>query len=371
MSNLSYKIIVDKDSTNSEYCNKIISSIDNKEEISYLAEEEITKILSEPETTDIAKNKQTLIFTKNKGSWLKACPGTTGNYLCCNYQILNFASNCNMNCTYCILQAYFQHSKLLIFSNTDSMFKELDEKVKNRIDRPFLRIGTGEFTDSLCIDDITGFSKLVIPYFTKLDNAILELKTKSVKIDNLLKLDPKQKIVASWSMNSERINKSEELDTTSLEERLIAARKCEDAGYWLGFHFDPIIIYEGWEEEYEEVVNRIFDAVKNPDHIAWISLGCLRYPPFLNDMIKNRYPDSKLPYGEFIMGNDNKMRYFKPLRVEVYKKMNNWIKKRSKNVPVYLCMESSSVWKSAFGMDVRSNKPIADLLDNSVRRKYA
>jgi len=44
---------------------------------------------------------------------------------------------------------------------------------------------------------------------------------------------------------------------------------------------------------------------------------------------------------------DGKVRYLENQRIEVYTKMHEWIKRRSKNLIVYLCMESSSVWKAA------------------------
>ncbi len=44
----------------------------------------------------------------------------------------------------------------------------------------------------------------------------------------------------------------DEHGTASLSERLLAARRCQDAGYRLGFHFDPIVEYPNWEDDYED-----------------------------------------------------------------------------------------------------------------------
>ena len=363
MSYYPHKVLVDARVKSEPYCKKIVSSLKPGIPVQYLPEEGVPEYLSTPTGRETGNKNNRLILTANKGAWLKPCPGTTGNYICCNYQILNFGTNCNMNCSYCILQAYFQHSEMTIFCNLNDMFAELEKRLA-KTNRPFLRIGTGEFTDSLCIDHITGFSKIIVPFFAEADRAILELKTKTNQIENLLALEPRRKIVVSWSMNSERISRSEEHGAVSLEARLNAAAECERAGYWTGFHFDPIIIYDGWEKEYKESVDRIFDSVKNPDNIAWIILGCLRYPPFLDKIIRERFPDSMLPYGEFIRGNDNKLRYFKPLRIKVFRKMNEWIKRRSPKASVYLCMESPSVWKAALGRSFNTNKPVAKLLSS-------
>src|SRR5262247_2885184 len=52
---------------------------------------------------DSAKKK--LFLTRHKGEFLKKCPGSDGQ-VCCNYFVINFASNCSMDCSYCYLQEY-------------------------------------------------------------------------------------------------------------------------------------------------------------------------------------------------------------------------------------------------------------------------
>ena len=73
-----------------------------------------------------------------------------------------------------------------------------------RPDRPF-RIGTGELTDSLALDRLTGLSRRLVPYFAELPNATLELKTKSAEIGELLNLDSRGRTVVSWSVNAPAI----------------------------------------------------------------------------------------------------------------------------------------------------------------------
>ena len=49
--------------------------------------------------------KKRLFLTRYKGEFLKKCPGSDGQ-VCCNYFVINFASNCPMDCSYCYLQEY-------------------------------------------------------------------------------------------------------------------------------------------------------------------------------------------------------------------------------------------------------------------------
>ncbi len=45
-------------------------------------------------------------------------------------------------------------------------------------------------------------------------------------------------------------------------------------------------------------------------------------------------------------GKDGKYRYFKPLRIELYRKIVNVIRRNGgEKVPLYFCMESKEIWE--------------------------
>ena len=54
---------------------------------------------------------------------------------------------------------------------------------------------------------------------------------------------------------------------------------------------------------------------------------------------------------EFILAADGKMRYLRPIRVEMYTHMLETIRRFDPDPPVYFCMESPRVWKEVFGFD--------------------
>ena len=291
--------------------------------------------------------KKRLYVTRHKGGFLKKCPGSDGQ-VCCNYFVINFASNCTMDCSYCYLQEYLSgNPSLKVFSNTGDLLREADELLsKHR--RFFFRIGTGEITDSLALDPYIGFSREIVPFFAEQPNALLELKTKSDCIDELLSLDPNGRVVVAWSMNPERVIALHEHGTACLHERLRAARRCQEAGYRLGFHFDPMVDYPGWDKDYQVMLEQLFATV-DWRRIAWLSLGVVRMTPALKRIMRERFPHSSLVAGEQVLCPDGKLRYFHPLRVAMYRKMFGWIRRAAPTVKVYLCMESREVWEQVFG----------------------
>ena len=122
--------------------------------------------------------KKRLFLTRHKGEFLKKCPGSDGQ-VCCNYFVINFASNCPMDCSYCYLQEYLaDNPELKVFSNVDDLLTEAEELLsKHR--RFFFRIGTGEITDSLALDPYIGFAREIVPFFAEQPNVLLESKPKA------------------------------------------------------------------------------------------------------------------------------------------------------------------------------------------------
>lgn len=302
--------------------------------------------------------KKTLFLTRHKGEFLKKCPGSEGQ-LCCNYFVINFASNCPMDCSYCYLQEYLAHNPALkVFSNVNDLLAEAEDLL-GRHRRVFFRIGTGEITDSLALDPYIGFTREIIPFFAEQPNVLLELKTKSDCVEGLLGLDPKERVAVSWSMNPQKVIDLDEHGTASLDERLRAARRCQEAGYRLGFHFDPMIEYPGWEQDYEETIEKTFAAV-DWRRISFFSIGVLRNTPGLKRAMRERFPRTQLLTGEQVPCGDGKLRYFQPLRVEMYRKMVRWIRRAAPTVLIYLCMESKEVWKQVFGFAPSCQKELGN-----------
>jgi len=291
--------------------------------------------------------KKKLYLVKHNGEFLKKCPGSEGQ-VCCNYFVINFASNCPMDCSYCYLQEYLaDNATLKVFSNVSDLIDEADATLK-RHRGVFFRIGTGEITDSLALEPYTGMVRAILPYFADQPNVLLELKTKSDCVDGLLDLDPKGRVVVGWSMNPQGVIDADEHDTASLTERLNAARLVQDAGYRLGFHFDPMIEYPGWEIDYQLLVEQTFATI-DWRRLSWVSLGVLRDTPGLKRTMRQRFPQSQLLTGEQVLCPDGKQRYFQPLRVSMYRQMVGWIRRAAPTVKVYLCMESREVWEQVFG----------------------
>jgi spore photoproduct lyase len=314
-----------------------------------------------------ALDKETLFLMRYKGAFLKPCPGTIG-YICCGYQILNLATHCPLDCSYCILQAYFNQPYLRQFVN----LKEGMDAVLQRIDsdpETTFRIGTGEFTDSLALDPVTHLTDRLLPIFSKRRNTVLELKTKTDRIERLLLSPHRDRIIVSWSLNSPYIATHEEHGAPGLRRRMEAARRCQSEGFVIGLHFDPLIVHPHWKEEYVKTIEWL-DRYLDPERIIWISLGAFRFMPQLKWVIRRRHPQSRILAGEFVPGLDRKMRYFKPIRLELYGFMKEILEGWHRDLGLYLCMESDEVWRKALDWSPKDSRGLARFLDGRVRQLF-
>lgn len=289
--------------------------------------------------SDYNRRSEKVFVVSQKDDYFKKCPCTAGAQGC-GYHVFNCGFGCIFECTYCFLQQYTNTPGIVLPSNLDAYFDSLKHYCYKG-----MRLGTGEFSDSLVLDHITGYSKSIIDFFKNVPQVTFEFKTKSVQIAHLLDKRPLGNIVVSWSLNPQKMIDNNEFFTPSLIERLKAAQACSRAGYRIGFHFDPLIHYSGWRKDYEHVVSCIFDFL-SPRCIAWISLGTFRCSPSLKPILEARFPDNSILDEELFLGYDNKLRYSFQTRQDMYRHLLITIRKFSKKIWVYLCMEDRAMHKA-------------------------
>lgn len=318
----------------------------------------------------VTLGKKRLFILHYKGEFLKPCPGTK-NYLCCGYQIFHIGEGCPLDCSYCILQLYLNRPGLKVWGNLfEEGFRELKSFLElAKKEGKVIRLGTGEFTDSLALERITRISERLIQLWNELSPlAVLELKTKvSLSREFFERLSGNPRVIFAWSVNTERIIASEERGTAPLMARLESAKRAVERGFSVAFHFDPIIFYDEAEKEYPQVLERILNHIP-PERIAWISLGTLRFPKNLKEIAERRFPESKIYAFEFIEGLDQKKRYFVDVRKRLYLSFKKLIQETADKVTYYFCMESERIWEETLGIPIKSGKEVAERLDKVARR---
>jgi spore photoproduct lyase len=310
-------------------------------------------------------NLQRVDVSEAKGNIVRDCPGTK-YHICCGYKTIDLIEGCVMSCSYCILKAYINNACIKINRDIPYIISQIEDTIDNEKNH-ILRFGTGELSDSLALDRKLGLNRPLVEFFGEKKKALLELKSKWAYIAHLAPyLNPYT--VISFSLAPQRIIDREEKRTSPLYKRLRAARSAQELGCFVGLHFDPVIIYEGFEKDYEYLIDdiaRILDLKK----VIWFSMGLLRFPPKLFDRFIEE-GRTNLLHGEFIRGEDGKYRYIKQERIKVYRMLYNLLKAREEELFIYLCMEREDVWQKVTGLTVENNEALTGLFDKKIKKLF-
>ena len=296
---------------------------------------------------------------------VRDCPGTR-NHICCGYKTIDLIEGCPLSCSYCILRGYLNNPGIRVRKETESILKELDSAIDCEKDHT-LRFGTGELSDSLALDRKLDLNRAIVRFFGEKKAAILELKSKFASIDHLRScLNPYT--VISFSVAPPRSIMREEKRTSPLHKRLQTLKKAQEWGCFVGLHFDPIIVYDGFESDYVYLIDdisRILDLRK----VIWISMGLLRFPPpLMETFIRDRR--QHLLSGEFIKGEDGKYRYLKEERIRIYKMFHDALHAKKEDLFIYLCMERPDVWQKALGVKMDNNEQLINAFDRRIAQFY-
>lgn len=294
------------------------------------------------------EEKQYMLFTTKKGNFLK------NYYLDENLSkikeefYLSYENNCPFNCLYCYLRDYFNHSAFIFYVNLEDMFTELDNFKQSNI-----MISAGIVNDTLVHDNMTNVTYDLINYFKNRPDLTLELRTKSHNIKNLLSIKAHKNILISFTFSPKEIIDQYELKASPLKERIEAAKKLQDHGYSIGLRFDPMINTIDSDLIYQNMVKSIFSTL-DLTKIRDIGIGTIRYKKGLRQkVLAERNTD--LFYNEFIIGIDGKERYFKKIRIDMYKNIVKAINNYG-NFDIYLGMEPQYIWDEVFTKDKNGGK---------------
>lgn len=274
------------------------------------------------------REKQCVIFARKRGAWLKPFHCYHQNHES-RYFSLDLAEGCKFDCVYCYLQSYLNNGALVIFVNSDGLEEELQSLASDPT-----WISTGILTDSLLAEEH-------YPMIAQLSHrlpaqATLELRTKSANVGILN--DPqisREKLVVAWSLSPENVVTDYEYGTSTLMQRIDAAKYACKLGYRIAFHFDPVFHFEGWKEAYGKLFRELEEF--KSEKIAFLSIGLFRYMPDLGSIIRKRFPYHEILTEEFFPAQDGKYHYLRGIRREMYAQFQEWL--RPWKIPILWSME--------------------------------
>jgi spore photoproduct lyase len=115
--------------------------------------------------------------------------------------------------------------------------------------------------DISCNEDFALHAKFhewekIFTFFRDHPKAMGSFATKHVNT-SLLTYNPNYKIRIRFSLMPENLRQILEPNTNTIQERLDAVIKFQSAGYDVHFNFSPVIVYDGWLDDYQKLFEQI------------------------------------------------------------------------------------------------------------------
>ncbi|MCZ7586939.1 MAG: hypothetical protein M5R36_28325 [Deltaproteobacteria bacterium] len=253
---------------------------------------------------------------------------TKGGLVCPHFYIVGTMVNgCFYSCEYCYLQGTYRsvHPFIKLAINYDDVFDAMKATArKNKRADLVTNFNAGELMDSLSFEDVTGFIGELIPKMTgdDFERSELMLLTKSANVEALVSAAEEhpeaiERVIPTWSINSPRAASCYEHAAPGTEQRLEAAKRVQDAGYKTRLRIDPMVPYEGWEDDYRDLVRSIYGEYGLQPQV--ITLGTLRYESAVPAIARKRFRHTNLFDFPLVKKGEDKQRLRYAERLAMYR----------------------------------------------------
>jgi spore photoproduct lyase len=301
------RVIFEKDSLDYEVARNIYEMFKGKDvEIINLTSNKLKQhIPGDGLASQYGEGKRTLVVGTKKSLKFQTCKPSA------HYQI-PLVSGCMGQCEYCYLNTMLGDKPYVkVHVNVDDILNQAQKYIDERM--PDTTVFEGAATsDPVPVEPYTHALERSIVFFGRSENAKFRFVTKYNDIDTLLNLEHKGNTEIRFSINTSSVIDKYEHFTASRDKRIEAGIKASMAGYPVGFLIAPVFIYEGWKEEYHDLLvelrSKLPENLKFPLTFEVISH---RYTTTAKNRIVQIFPENELPmndeervfkYGQFGYG---------------------------------------------------------------------
>jgi spore photoproduct lyase len=270
------------------------------------------------------------------------CPCASPATVCCNLLTLDAVRGCGFRCSYCTIQT-FRGEEVVFDPNLAAALKAIELPA----DR-YLHLGTGQASDGLMWGNRHGVLDALCGFARARPRVLLELRTKAVSVAPLVRAQPPANLFPSWSLNTPTVAANEEHLAARPAARLTSARRAVDAGMRVAFHLHPVVLYEGWEEEYAALAAELV-ARFAPEEVLYVSLGTVAFIRPVMREIRRRGGQTRVLQMELAPGPHCKLTYPEETRIRLFSLLVQALAPWRGLVFQSLCLEPANVWQAVLG----------------------
>ena len=205
----------------------------------------------------IINKKPSLIEFQNRKVFTIRESGRSSDYI-----TPSFGFGCLLDCYYCYLKRH-KPTGVSIAKNVGSILTAINNHAYfySDIDKPNQTDDTYVTYDLSCNEDFALHAKYhdwetIFDFFKNHPVAKATFATKIIPLD-FLNYDPKKKVRIRFSLMPQEISSILEPKTAKIIDRIKAIDAFIDAGYDVHINFSPVVVYDNWLKDYEELFNMV------------------------------------------------------------------------------------------------------------------
>jgi spore photoproduct lyase len=262
-------------------------------------------------------------------------------YVCQSAWEVHAAYGCLHACDYCHVPPYF--AIMLDMEELATRLRTFGETIPEQRLYKF-----DNYTDTIALEPEYGASETLVNMFADWQDRYLLLYTKSDNVDHLLDLDHKGGTLVSWSLGSETVARKIEKKTPSLDARIGAMERCQEAGYPVRARISPITPVHDWRTEYAALIDSLLRRVR-PDVITIDVIGWMTAVQMQDaldvDLLADEYADEIARQAAKELPVHGKHLFPHEMRAEILRFVIEEVRTRVPEQAISLCNETAEMWR--------------------------
>ena len=248
----------------------------------------------------LQKSDPALILARKHAGHVLAAPegyGLAGDH----HYYFSHMLNCLYDCRYCFLQGMYRSAHHLVFVNYEDFGERIRELSAEHAGRQ-VWFYSGYDCDSLASEPLTRFTEYFLPLFASLDNAWLELRTKSTQVRSLLRQAAQPRVVTAFSFTDPVSHARLEHGVPPIARRIDAMARLLEAGWSVGLRLDPVVYHRDYRRQYRRLLEQLFARIDG-EALHSVSLGNFRMTRDHFRQSVRLYPGEPLFAQELVLHN--------------------------------------------------------------------
>lgn len=285
-------------------------------------------------------------FDKSRLSWFyhwRDEAGAHGGH-CQPALELNIVDGCMFRCAYCGFGRY-----IVFYLDIERMIGGLDGVFMQHPEQRLYKFSN--MTDLPPFEPDLDLVRPMVERFAAESDRYLMLFTKSDNVGFLSGIKHRGRTIISWSITCDTASRLADKRAATMEQRISAMEKMQQAGYPVRARLSPIIPLANWRDEYTELFEKLFARVK-PDLVTLELLGWMTvddllaiFPSSLLDAEALRQAQAAreelagVRWGPFTQRTHD----------EIYSFCIDAVRRLSPQTPVSVCHGTAATWKALGG----------------------